>query len=242
MIISNFPGGGASKPKKKAFVDCTWEEVSQICKKGYAAEYWSIGDEKPMHIGGSANIFRIIGFDHDPVTDASAYGREKAGITLEMVDPPSTLKKTWAASNAQQTVWNHSVSGGTLNYFRTDYLPNFLNSTVIEALRNVIVPVNKEFMNNSGQIVLSSDTLFILSVNEIKGTYASGHGSEGEQYAYYAAGNSHARSFGEYWTRSKAGLPSGSMGHAVYTINSSGAVTLRGCSDLTAYGIPCLCI
>ena len=67
-LIGYFPGGGgASGPKKKAFADCTWEEVSEICKAGLAGQYWNIGDTKEMIYGDSTKMLRIIGFDHDIV-------------------------------------------------------------------------------------------------------------------------------------------------------------------------------
>ena len=233
-------------PEKKPFADCSWAEISEICKAGKAKDYWQIGDTKPMRDGSTVNLFRIIGFDHDDVSDVNAYGREKAGITLEMVDPPTDMKQSYG-SNGQYVVWNPGATSDTsdsTNSYRGTYLPNFFNNTMIDELKSVIVLVKKDFLSNSGSMVWGTDTLFLLSVNEMLGTYTSGPGSEGTQYAYFAAGNSPAVAISnEYrWTRSKGGTPSGSMGHSVYCIKPNGTAQVYGHTDLLAYGVPCFCI
>lgn len=234
-------------PEKRPFADCTWAEISEICKAGKAKDYWKIGDTKPMREGSTVNLFRIIGFDHDDVADVNAYGREKAGITLEMVDPPTNMKQFFMAGNDQYWTWNPaatSETNDTTNYYRKTYLPDFFNNTMTEELRSVIVDVRKDFLNNSGTMVYGTDTLFLLSVNEMLGTYTSGVGSEGEQYAYFAAGNSPIVPVAnEYrWTRSKGGTPSNSMGHSIYCIKPDGKAQVYGPTNLYAYGIPCFCI
>lgn len=239
---------GGTSPSAKAFADCTWAEVKEICRSGKASTYWKIGDTKPMIAGQTTNLFRIIGFDHDTVSNTVTYGREKAGITLEMIDPPSSLKQFFNSNtNDQYWTWNPgatSETNDTTNYYRNTYLPDFFNNTMPEDLRTAIVPVQKDFLNNSGNIVWGSDTLFLLSLNEIYGTYTSGVGSEGTLYEYFAAGNSPIFPIsGEYyWTRSKGGTPSNSMGHSVYCVKPDGSAQVYGPTNLYAYGIPCFCI
>lgn len=235
MIISNFPsGGGASKPEKKAFIDCSWAEVSAICKAGLASEYWAIGDTKPMIAGATSKILRIIGFNHDNVTDPEAYGREKAGITLEMVDQHSSLIGPMNDNNYSGTAWYHSSSMYHCKWRQT-ILPAFMASEMPNDLKNVLVAVDKEY-NSDGATV--SDTLFLLSLNELFGTYPSGAGSEGDRYDYYIAGNTVDRDV-SYWTRS---LKSGADW---YYINTSGTVTtmpVGAAGAANIRGFPAMCI
>ena len=127
--------------KKKAFADCTWAEVSEICKAGLASEYWQIGDTKNMVDGDDSTALRIIGFDHDPVADSAAYGREKAGITLEMVGLHNDLKSVRINNqNYELTAW-YSTSASQKCKLRTETLQNFLSARVPTDLKNVIVSV-----------------------------------------------------------------------------------------------------
>lgn len=233
MIISNFPGGG-NTPAEKAFADCTWAEVSAICKAGLASEYWAIGDTKPMSAGATTKILRIIDFDHDDVTDQAAYGREKAGVTLELVDTQSSLQGAMNDTNYSGTIW-YSANDMFHCKFRKTLLPQFLSAQVPTDLKNVLVPVDKEYHTASGESETVSDTLFLLSVNEIMGGYLSGDGSEGERYSYYTAGNSTSRSVA-YWTRSNT------TGAQMYYVNTSGAVNTTYVVNGSYYGFPAMCI
>lgn len=242
MIISNFPGGGgASGPKKKAFADCTWEEVSEICKAGLAGQYWNIGDTKEMVYGDSTKLLRIIGFDHDIVSDPATYGRDKAGITLELVQVPVNLQSCWLETNYTVGQW-YTSSDSYHSVIRKTLLPNYRAEVIPQYLSDVIVDVQKEFMHDSGTIRTVSDSLFILSANEIFGTYASGYGSEGTQYAYYTAGNSKVKKNTsntaiQYWTRSKMYNKA-----IVIVVTTEGAVTDKYLTETGIYAVPCMCV
>lgn len=237
MIISNFPcGGGNKKPPEKAFVDCTWEEVSAICKAGLAPEYWAIGDKKPMVAGATTKVLRIIDFDHDDVADQTAYGRAKAGVTLELVDAQSTVQGAMNDKNYLGTVWYSTTDVYHCRYRKT-VLPQFLSAEIPTDLKNVLVPVKKEYHTVSGESAIVSDTLFLLSVNEIVGGYISGDGSEGERYSYYTAGNSIRRNVA-YWTRSNVADKA-----EFYYIDANGKVEAATVISYTPdYGFPAMCI
>lgn len=242
MIISNFPGGGESKPVKKSFSECTWEEVSQICRAGYASEYWQIGDTKNMIDGDTASALRIIGFDHDYVSDIATYGREKAGITLQMEKLPQALYGPLNGTSYKNLSWYSETSGNHCAMHSTN-LPNYLSS-MPDALKSVLVPVGKEFYyKEKKEIQTISDTLFLLSANEVFGTYTSGFGSEGEQYEYFAAGNSTKmyNTAGEsaiWWTRSPYQETSGDF----IIVNAPSGNTYCAASEQNRYGSPCMCI
>ena len=235
-LIVDFPSsGGTGGIKQKAFADCTWEEVKAICDANLASTYWSIGDEKPMTLGTSVKTLRIIGFSHDVVTDQETYGKTHAAITLEMIDPQDTLKGVMNSTTYTDTAWYHTSSNYHCN-FRKTLLPKFLSNEMPHDLTSILVPVNKEFRNSGGTKQTISDTLFLLSTNEITGTYTSGNGSEGTQYAYFKAGNSPAHGV-SYWTRSCI------AGQARFQyINSTGGVSTTFVNTDTLYGFPCMCI
>ena len=227
-LIGYFPGGGgASGPKKKAFADCTWEEVSEICKAGLAGQYWNIGDTKEMIYGDSTKMLRIIGFDHDIVSDAATYGRDKAGITLELVQVPVNLQSKWLGTNYTSGQW-YTSSDNYHSVIRKTLLPNYRTEVIPQYLSDAITTV--------------SDSLFILSANELFGTYASGDGSEGTQYAYYTAGNSKIKKNTSdtaimYWTRSKRYNKG-----FVYYVGTTGSIAEKSLIEEGLYAVPCMCI
>lgn len=177
----------------------SWETISMVSKAGRAPEFWSVGDIIAIDIGGTSYDVRIAGFDHDDVTDASAYGRAKAGITFEMVDCYGT---TYAMNST-----NTSIGGWTESEMRTMHLPA-VKALLSNELVNVIIPVNKltSAGNESTTINTTSDDLFLLSEIEIFGSTSYSAAGEGSQYAYYAAGNSKVKNYNglaiDWWERS----------------------------------------
>lgn len=240
-LIGYFPGGGGEKPlSKKAFSECTWAEVSKVCKAGLASEYWKIGDTKNMIEGDPTTGLRIIGFDHDPAAYAGDYGREKAGITLEMICPPLTAQHH-TSFTAANVVW-YSETSNLHSDIREIALPNYLANTIPEELRKVIIPVDKEFRLTGGGQAYVYDTLFLLSVNEMTGNMTSTFGSEGTQYAYYAAGNPiiHRDANGaavDFWTRSGNGGTDGYF----YQIKTNGTSYKMNPNKMFSV-FPCMCI
>lgn len=229
-----------AKPPKKNFNESTWEEISAVCKAGLASEYWAIGDTKNMIDGDTTTALRIIGFDHDYVSDIASYGREKAGITLELVESNASLNAAFNSVNYTSAAWYHT-NDTYHSTCRKTLLPNYLANVVPDDLRGVIVPVGKEFMYKDTSVLSSvSDTLFILSVNEITGGKTSGFQSEGTQYAYYAAGNSKIKrttdgTAVDAWTRS----PYSSSSWAY--LSASGTVS-RETMTVAKYIFPAMCI
>lgn len=153
----------------------------------------SIGDTKTFTMDGSTYTARIIGFNHDDVTDGAGYGATKAGITFETVElyPTTTV---WG-NNGNQT-WAGSV------------LRNAVISAYSKAeteLKNVVVSVKKKYDDDAEttentSLGISNDEFFVLSEMELSGTTRLCHLAEGRQYAYYEAGNS--INAGSCWTRS----------------------------------------
>ena len=208
-----------SFPEKDTLENMNWEDISTVSKAGKASEYWSVGDQKTINVNGVDYLFDIIGFDHDDVTDASAYGREKAGITFEcrqVLDDGYPMHSTID----DLTVGWHNCD------MRLISLPS-LFETLDDSLKNVIVNVNKitgaTVKNTSRATVTTEDTLFLLSYTEVCGEVSSAIYAgtdptitvfEGNQYEYYANGGGIRKyktdgTVGTYWLRTPDGSNNG---------------------------------
>lgn len=125
--------------EKVTFAGGTWEEIATISEAGEAANYFSIGDTKTITIDGTDIILRLIGFDHDTLSD----GTGKAGMTIVAETP---LSPTMAVSN-----WNTLASD--MKTKLKPLLPSDLQSVIkpvvkecdVDTVNAVVVPVNVEF-------------------------------------------------------------------------------------------------
>ena len=149
------------------------------------------GEIKTLGVGDTiavdGKIVRILGFNHDPLTDTNAYGTKtetgKAGISFKYVD--------FVTSNLQMNSLDTNVGGWEATALRT-----VLNETVYNSLsiKNYIKTVNKQYLAtySSENESTSSDKLWLLSCGEIwNNGYNGGNtrgyskNTEGSQYKYY---------------------------------------------------------
>lgn len=171
-----------------------WDTIDSIAKSGNAASIWSVGDKKTINIDGIDYQFQIIGFNHDTKTAGGT-----AGITFQMVDCMHTKEQMNSSST--------NSGGWTSCAMRTSVL-NSIFSSLPADLQNVIKAVNKltSAGNQSATISTTSDKLFLLSEVEIFGSTTHSKSGEGNQYAYYKAGNSKVKkvkgSDSYWWERS----------------------------------------
>lgn len=176
-----------------------WNLISQVARTGQASAYWNIGDTKTIIMNGREYAVRIIGFDHDNVTDAASYGRSKAGITFDL----TSIYDKRGYSDGRGHDWNES----TLRSLMTSYYEPLLSAN--PGLIDAIVPVNKGFVIDDNPITMSytSDRLFVLSGREVTSDNI-GFDEEGPQYTYYAEGNSYFKKYNDtpahWWTRSRS--------------------------------------
>lgn len=231
----------SSLPAMDSLENMSWEDIALVCRAGMAQEYWQPGDTKCLTPGDSSLQLQIIGFNHDPVSDSAAYGRERAGITLQLLQLSPALHGVMNTTNYAGTSWHHETDFYRCAV-RASLLPAFLASSIPSALKNVLVPVNKAYIPADDDTpALISDTLFLPSLREILGSPASGHGSEGTQYAYYAQGRSPVKKTAAgaaavWWTRSPTGANA-----KFYQISASGAQDSAWVVT-EAYAPACMCI
>jgi len=183
----------------------------------------SVGDQVTLAVNGTNYAFDIIGFNHDALTTATAYGAStatgKAGITLQMHDIFATTYPM-NSSNTNSGGWGSSVMRSTTMGTMKGYLPSTWQS--------VIKPVNKKTSagNKSTTINTSSDSCFLLSEVEIFGTTTYSVSGEGTQYAYYKAGNSTIKnksgSANSWWERSPSASYTSVFCYVISDGNASG--------------------
>lgn len=165
-----------------------WELISSMSKLGKAPEIWNIGDTKSITINGEQHLAQIVAFDHYDVSDPTAYGRQKAGITFQLVNVTGTTYQGIAhQSSADSMVTN------------------------CEAIKS-FVPTVKFLYRNSGSATTPITTEakgFSPSESELVGSAAIREKyTLGTQYPYYAAGNSiikyppNSENASGWWTRS----------------------------------------
>lgn len=153
---------------------------------------------------------QIIGFNHDRVTNKVEYGREKAGITLQIGASRNIYGDT------KPSLYNVNIDGlmtdrgyykapnGVLNDF-TDGATNWSESGFRKALQNIldntelanyIVPVqkytSKYYQSNIywSDALLTNDKVFLPSEYEVFGQQILAPYIEGEQYEFYKDGYS----------------------------------------------------
>lgn len=195
------------------FANNTWEKIIEAAASGRASELWQVGSTKPYTIGDETYTARIIGFDHDALdaTDArygdASYngGKNKAAITLEMVECTSTTYQIHTSNN-QNVGWSACA-------LRNNTLPAIkatIQSEIQNAIRTVVKKRAESPSADYGKYSETPDTLFILSLVEYnrKSDAHASWADEGTTYAYYEAGNAITKkkrgesSNSIYWTAS----------------------------------------
>ena len=148
----------------------------------------SIGDQVTLSLNGTNYAFDIIGFNHDTLTDANAYGKAtatcKAGITFQMHDLFETGYKM-NNSNTNSGGWKSSAMRTSTMKTIKGYMP--------AAWQTAIKPINKASGLGGGSssgTETVSDSCLLLAEIEVFGSNTYSVSGEGMQYAYYKAGNS----------------------------------------------------
>ena len=158
-----------------ALSDMSWEDIALVSEAGKSADYFSIGDQKAVSIGGVDYAVEIVGFNHDNL----ANGKGKAGITFGMV---TCFKSTYNMNSSATNV------GGWASCARRSSLQGTTFTKLPSDLQAAIKPVTKLTTtgNKSATVEGTTDTLFMFSVWELLGAKSYSAAQEGEQYARFA--------------------------------------------------------
>lgn len=166
------------------FANNSWDDIVAACHGRYVPDTWVVGDHKTMTINGTNYQIDIIGKNHDDYADGSG----KAPLTFQL----HTCYATKYAMNTSNT----NVGGWASSLMRTSYLPAILSlmpSEVKAGIRQVSKLTSNG--NKSTKVSATDDKLFLLAENETVGYYYISAAGEGDQYAYYKAGNSARKTF-----------------------------------------------
>lgn len=190
--------------------------------KGDVHRKISAGDSASIQVGTVANTVTILGFNHDDLALGTVYGiptaTGKAGLSFQAIMTSAT---GWGMNPSNTTVggWESSV-------MRKEYLPSAL-ALFPNELRNVIKAINKVANSGNGSTGLKtvSDNITVPSEIEVFGSRSYSAAGEGEQYAYYKAGNSKIlyNTSGkaiDWWLRSSS-ITAGSYFCAVNTLGNA---------------------
>ena len=192
------------------FANNSWEAIIAACQSGSVPDSWAVGDSKTMTINGTDYQIDIIGKNHDTYTAGGT-----APLTFQMHDCYGETK------NMNRS--NTNSGGWTSCAMRSTHLPAILALMPTE-VQNGIREVNKltSAGSSSSTINTTADKLFLLSEIEIFGRTTYSKAGEGDQYAYYSAGNSKVKKYNgsadTWWERS----PSGSYSTRFCLVKSSG--------------------
>lgn len=213
-------------PVGTSLAACTWEQINRIGAAGKQADYFAIGDEKPITLSTSEVItLQIIGFNHDNLSGGTS---GKAPITFGFKSCMNTAQKM------NPTSTNVGGYSGCALYTTIN---NAIYNSLPDDLRAVMKNVSKltSAGNQSATIVTTQEKLFLLSEVEIFGSITYAKSGEGTQYAFFTNGGARVKTIAgvasSWWERS----PNGSNATAFCDVTSSGAVAGNAAGDL--YGV-----
>ena len=218
VVVSGNMSYYAQFEDKITFSGSSWADISSVCERGEASEYFVLGDTRNIEFAyGGTNYtatVEIVAIDYDSKADGSG----KAGITVCMKDTVDVFRIAKHTSNTSPDChWPNCTLRTVLH---STVLPTFS-----EDLQSVIKPVTKITNGYSGSVATtftSTDSLWIPSVGEIGGSsVASSYTSEGgDPFQKYASKKSK-----DYWLRTGR-IVSGGMYSSLVRSTGTGTTTV----------------
>lgn len=225
-----------------------WDEIAALTESGQANKF-SIGDEKPFSIGTYNFVAKIIGINHDDLSDGSG----KAGLTFIAVPGMNCFGQQSGGASMHSTsypnrMWDES---NVRKYFNNETSTTYALHKMDETMRSVLKRVDKKFYDaNTNAIKISQDLIWVESLSELG--FETGH-DEGTCYPVYTSGKdvssvdatliretqyvSYAQAEA-WWTRSKYNTGTTEVW---YSIDETGKPTLKKPSEsLATWG--CFCV
>ena len=200
--------------------DNSWATVQDVITGGQEANFWSVGDVKPVTLNGKVGNFTfsnttidafILGFNHNPSREGNKRthfllgklnGKDVALCDSQYNNSGSGAGFRMNTSNTNSGGWNNSYMRKTLlGNSGTPASPpaNSLLAALPADLRAVISGTTKYTDNTGGgsntasYVTATTDYLFLLGEFEVFGTRNYANSAEQnyqQQYAYFKAGNS----------------------------------------------------
>ena len=248
--ISKEIGTGGAKPAWKAFADCTWEEIAYIARYYDPSEYWKVGDVKRLGFSDEYSVPVVIAdFKKYTVADVRSYGKQKAGLVLQLgadrqkngdaysgvLEPQkSGLPQGFIDGNglfkSPNRLAGYDPSTGLVSGKATwwaesavrDVLQSIFDGTELADLVVPVEVVTSKYCNeNNGyeNFMVTTDKVFLPSETELYGKQYLSPAIEGEMLEYYRKGAS--RFFWGNYTLENAASYIGSGGWSIWTRSSA---------------------
>lgn len=138
--------------EKVNFAGGSWADIAKVCEAGEASEYFAVGDSRTITIGEKNITLRIIGINHDDLSDGSG----KAGITVFAETP---LDNTFSLTSG----WN--VLASQMITTLKPQLPSDLQAVIKHVYKKC------DDISLTNQVITPTDVkfdLFPLSWDELK--------------------------------------------------------------------------
>lgn len=247
-------GLSASELNEIAMAISDNSDITYQTSEVYVTQYnrhISVGDQISYSLGGTSYVFRIMGFNHYPLSSAKAYGASTttgcAGFLLQAVD--CITEGSYHGSDPQTETWPNFYERTEL---QDTWLPKFPSAT-----QNIIKEVSVGYKTSlSSGYSHADDKLFIPSRREVTGEDYAGTGDldSDKRYAWYRANSSQASRVKKYNDTARDWLLRNPIVYSNYStsrraacVRASGYVDPEGTSgyDVTnnkAYVSPCFCI
>lgn len=204
----------APSTTEPVFADNTWEQIIKACQTNTVPDTWEVGDQKAMTIGETEHMITIIGKYHDTYSS----GGGKAPLTLQM---QNCLDTEYSMHSTRSNTMGWRLCDARAGDVWEDVCSMFPQDLVSEIKR---VDKVTSVGNKSSELETTGDDIFLLSEIEVFGTSTNSFAGEGEQYAYYAAGNSKVKRVGAtntaWWLRS----PDNATATRFCRVSTSGAI------------------
>ena len=153
------------------FGNTSWANIALMAYYGYAKLLWNLGDEKTEVIDGVSHTWRIIGFDHDPLSESDAKyndanynrGAKKAALTIQW----KTAAGTAVVSSEPSAWYNCSMRTTTLPAL-LESMPSDLKNNV-RTVKKMTYGLTKTSYSNElsiSDLVILPETIFLLSYTD----------------------------------------------------------------------------
>ena len=203
MSDANRANGMLSEyPYDRILSNNTWAEISEASSLGIAKEIWNVGDGK--------DGFKIIGFDHDDLSDGSG----KAGVTF-ITDGEQYDVRGYLDNRTGSTYYTYAQMNNLNNLINS--VKGKMNTDIINLIKKVDKKYFTDYQTNSASIV--STELFLLSISEVVDN--EWDSLIGNKYDYFIS-NDTKKWINSYWLRT------------IYNNGKPGAINASG--QTTAYG------
>lgn len=175
---------GINDPVNLDFAQNSWALIKKIVQEGKAAQYWKVGDTKPVMIDGYEFNIRIVDLQTGRYDYSDGSGR-KTNAVFESVETH------W---NYQSTNPSDSTNAGgfaecKLRTWMQDTLAPKIDKVLYNILEEIEIPsINGGGANYTG-LVYSSNKIFLASIAEIGNSNYAGnaaaYNTEGTTWAFY---------------------------------------------------------